>query len=43
MNSDAFRRAAAPAFVFLVGLATICGAWAFQIAGGYVPCALSLQ
>ncbi|CAN5168553.1 disulfide bond formation protein B [soil metagenome] len=43
MNSEAFRRLAAPAFVFLVGLATICGAWVFQLVGGYVPCALCLQ
>jgi disulfide bond formation protein DsbB len=33
----------APALVFIVGLATILGAWAFQIFGGYVPCALCLQ
>ncbi|HUG60592.1 MAG TPA: disulfide bond formation protein B [Methylomirabilota bacterium] len=26
-----------------VGLAAILGAWAFQIFGGYVPCALCLQ
>jgi disulfide bond formation protein DsbB len=33
----------APAFVFVVGLATILAAWSFQIFGGYVPCALCLQ
>lgn len=33
----------AAAFVFIVGLATILAAWGFQIAGGYIPCALCLQ
>ncbi len=33
----------APAAVFVIGLATILGAWGFQIAGGYLPCALCLQ
>jgi disulfide bond formation protein DsbB len=28
---------------FAVGLAAILGAWAFQIIGGFVPCALCLQ
>jgi disulfide bond formation protein DsbB len=37
------RHALAPAFVFVVGLATILAAWGFQIIGGYVPCALCLQ
>ena len=37
------RAALPPAFVFILGLATILGAWAFQIVGGYVPCALCLQ
>lgn len=42
--STSGHRAFAPAaFVFLVGLATILGAWAFQIFGGFVPCALCLQ
>jgi disulfide bond formation protein DsbB len=27
----------------LLGLATILGAWAFEVFGGYVPCALCLQ
>lgn len=40
MSSRAFAPAA---FVFIVGLATVLGAWAFQIFGGYVPCALCLQ
>lgn len=43
MLAEGFRRVAAPAFVFVVGLATICGAWVFQLVGGYVPCALCLQ
>jgi disulfide bond formation protein DsbB len=29
--------------VFALGLATILGAWAFQLAGGYVPCKLCLE
>jgi disulfide bond formation protein DsbB len=33
----------APALVFVAGLATILAAWAFQVIGGYVPCALCLQ
>jgi disulfide bond formation protein DsbB len=37
------RIALPPAFVLAVGLATILVAWAFQIVGGYVPCALCLQ
>jgi disulfide bond formation protein DsbB len=32
-----------PAFVFLVGLATILGAWGFQLIGGFVPCKLCLE
>ena len=31
------------AFVLVLGLATIAGAWGFQLIGGYVPCALCLQ
>jgi disulfide bond formation protein DsbB len=34
---------AAAAIVFLVGLATILGAWGFEIIGGYTPCALCLK
>ena len=30
------------AFVFLAGLATILGAWGFQLIGGYIPCKLCL-
>ena len=33
----------APALVLLLGLATILGAWGFQLIGGYVPCALCLE
>lgn len=29
--------------VFVLGLATILGAWAFQIFGGFVPCQLCLE
>ena len=43
MNSDLLRRAVPPAFVFVLGLATISGAWAFQLLGGYVPCKLCLE
>jgi disulfide bond formation protein DsbB len=37
------REAAFPAFVFLLGLATILGAWGFQLIGGFVPCKLCLE
>ncbi|HMN87215.1 MAG TPA: disulfide bond formation protein B [Bauldia sp.] len=45
MTSTATRRheMLAPLVVFLVGLATILGAWGFEIFGGFVPCALCLQ
>ena len=33
----------APAFVLVVGLATILAAWGFQLIGGYVPCKLCLE
>lgn len=33
----------APAIVLVVGLATIVGAWGFEIIGKYAPCALCLQ
>jgi disulfide bond formation protein DsbB len=32
-----------PLAVFLLGLATILGAWGFELIGGYVPCMLCLQ
>ncbi len=31
------------ALILVVGIATIAGAWGFQLIGGYVPCALCLQ
>lgn len=31
------------ALAFLLGLAAIAGAWAFQLLGGYVPCKLCLE
>lgn len=33
----------APAIILVVGGATILGAWAFQVLGGYQPCALCLE
>src|SRR5262249_35071072 len=33
----------APAALFVLGLATILGAWGFQLIGGYVPCKLCLE
>jgi disulfide bond formation protein DsbB len=33
----------APAAVLVLGLATILGAWGFQLIGGYVPCKLCLE
>ena len=32
-----------PLIVFVVALATILGAWGFQLIGGYVPCKLCLE
>ncbi len=45
MTSDPTRRHEmfAPVVVLVVGLATIAGAWGFEILGGFVPCALCLQ
>jgi disulfide bond formation protein DsbB len=37
------RREFPPAFVFILGLATILGAWGFQLIGHYVPCKLCLE
>lgn len=38
------RRQLMPAIiVFVLGLATILGAWGFQLIGGYVPCKLCLE
>lgn len=36
-------RVLSAAFVSLASLATILGAWAFQLIGGYVPCKLCLE
>ena len=33
----------APAALLVLGLATILGAWGFQLIGGYVPCKLCLE
>ena len=43
MQSEIRREIAAPAFILVLGLATILGAWAFQLVGGYVPCKLCLE
>jgi disulfide bond formation protein DsbB len=44
MNASLTRRPETfAAFVLLLGLATIAGAWGFQLIGGYVPCALCLK
>jgi disulfide bond formation protein DsbB len=43
MNDILRREWIAPAAVLVLGLATILGAWGFQIIGGYIPCALCLQ
>jgi disulfide bond formation protein DsbB len=37
------RQLLPPLFVFLLALATILGAWGFQLIGGYVPCKLCLE
>ncbi len=37
------RDALVPAFVFLLGLATIGGAWVSQLAFGFIPCHLCLE
>ena len=34
---------APPLIVFVLALATILGAWGFQLIGGYVPCKLCLE
>jgi disulfide bond formation protein DsbB len=43
MQSEARREIVAPAVVLVLGLATILGAWSFQLIGGYVPCKLCLE
>jgi disulfide bond formation protein DsbB len=44
MNRETLRQAwVVPAFVFALAAATIAGAWAFQLAFGFVPCKLCLE
>jgi disulfide bond formation protein DsbB len=44
MNLERSRRdIVAPAILAVVSAATIAAAWAFELIGGYVPCALCLQ
>ncbi len=44
MDASLLRRAdLTAAFVFLLALATIVGAWGFQVIGGYLPCELCYQ
>lgn len=38
-----YPRRSAALVVLVLGVATIAGAWAFQLVGGYVPCALCMQ
>jgi len=43
MNRINRRELAAPAAMFVIGLAAILGAWGFELIGGYVPCKLCLE
>lgn len=43
MNAARRREMQAPAIVLLIGMATILGAWGFQLIGNYVPCKLCLE
>lgn len=43
MNPVRRREMQAPAIVLSVGLATILGAWGFELIGNYVPCKLCLE
>lgn len=43
METTRRREATIPAFVLVLGLATILGAWGFQLVGGFVPCKLCLE
>jgi disulfide bond formation protein DsbB len=43
MTRERLREAGVPILVFLLGLATIAGAWTAQLAFGLRPCALCLQ
>jgi disulfide bond formation protein DsbB len=38
-----YPRQTAAILVLAIGLATIAGAWAFELIGGYIPCPLCLQ
>ena len=42
MNRGLDYRTLAAWTVFLAALATIAGAWAFELIGNYIPCALCL-
>jgi disulfide bond formation protein DsbB len=43
MNASRRREMLAPAIVVFVSLATIVGAWGFEVVGHYVPCKLCLE
>ena len=43
LMSLARRPDVSAAFIFLLALATIVGAWGFQLIGGYIPCELCYQ
>jgi len=43
MSPNASRDLFAPAIVTMVAIATIASAWAFELIGGFVPCALCLE
>jgi disulfide bond formation protein DsbB len=43
MDAARRREMIAPAIVLGVGLATIVGAWGFELIGGYAPCKLCLE
>jgi disulfide bond formation protein DsbB len=43
MDDVRLREMFAPLVVVVVGSATILTAWAFELIGGYIPCALCLQ
>jgi disulfide bond formation protein DsbB len=43
VTAVASPQARASLFVLALGLATVLGAWGFQVFGGYLPCPLCLQ
>jgi disulfide bond formation protein DsbB len=43
MTGERLREAGVPIIVFVVGLATILGAWTAQLAFGFIPCKLCLE